>query len=55
MNDIFLKYIDDFCTVYLDDILVYLEDLLEHTAHIKKVLDCLRAAGLQVNIKKSEF
>jgi transposase InsO family protein/predicted aspartyl protease len=55
MNDILLEYIDDFCTVYLDDILVYSEDPLEHTAHVKKVLDRLRAAGLQADINKSEF
>ena len=55
MNDILLEYIDDFCTVYLDNILIYSEDPLEHTAYVKKVLNRLRAAGLQVDIKKSEF
>ena len=55
MNDILLEYIDDFCTVYLDDILVYSKDPLEHTAYVKKVLDRLRAASLQVDINKSEF
>jgi hypothetical protein len=44
-----------FCTAYLDDILIYLEDPLEHKAHVKQVLDRLRKAGLQADIKKSEF
>jgi hypothetical protein len=55
MNDILLKYIDDFCTVYLDNILVYSENPLEHTTHVKKVLNWLWAAGLQADINKSEF
>ena len=55
MNDILLEYIDDFCTVYLDDILIYSDDPLEHTTHVRKVLDHLRAAGLQADINKSEF
>jgi len=30
MNDTLFEYLDDFCTIYLDDILIYLEDLAEH-------------------------
>ena len=55
MNDVLFDYLDDFCTAYLDDILIYSEDELEHTEHIWKILKCLRKAGLQVDIKKSEF
>jgi hypothetical protein len=44
-----------FYTAYLDDILIYLEDPLEHKAHVKQVLDQLRKARLQADIKKSEF
>jgi hypothetical protein len=55
MNDVLFDYLDDFCTAYLDDILIYLEDPLEHYEHVRKVLQRLRDAGLQVDIKKSEF
>jgi hypothetical protein len=30
MNNTLFEYLDDFCTMYLDDILIYLEDLVEH-------------------------
>jgi hypothetical protein len=30
MNNTLFEYLDDFCTIYLDDILIYLEDLVEH-------------------------
>jgi hypothetical protein len=55
MNDILFDYLDDFCTMYLDDILIYSENLLEHYEHVQKVLQQLQDTGLQVNIKKSEF
>jgi len=40
---------------YLDDILIYSEDPLEHQSHVEKVLRRLREAGLQADIKKCEF
>jgi len=55
MNDVLFDYLDDFATTYLDDILIYLEDPLEHHMHVQKVLQRLRDAGLQVDIKKCEF
>jgi len=39
----------------LDDIIIYSEDPLKYKCHIQKVLERLRKAGLQVDIKKSEF
>jgi len=41
MNDVLFDYLDDFVTTYLDDILIYLEDPLEHEMHVKKVLQRL--------------
>jgi hypothetical protein len=41
MNNVLFNYLDNFCTAYLDDILIYSEDPLEYKAHIKKVLDQL--------------
>jgi hypothetical protein len=55
MNDVLFNYLDDFCTAYLDDILIYSENELDHQEHVRKVLLRLREAGLQANIKKSEF
>jgi len=42
MNNILFDYLDDFCTTYLDDIIIYLEDPLEHELHVQKVLERLR-------------
>jgi hypothetical protein len=55
INDILFNYLDNFCTTYLDDILIYSNNELEHKEHVQRVIKRLQKAGLQANIKKSEF
>ena len=50
-----LNNLDDFCTAYLDDILIYSDNKLNHDAHVHKVLQRLQDADLQADIKKCEF
>ncbi len=46
MNNVLIYYLDEFCITYLDDILIYSEDPLEHDEHVHKVLTRLWEAGL---------
>ena len=55
MNDIFMDMLDDFVTVFLDDILIFSESTAEHELHVKRVLQRLQEAGLQASLKKCEF
>ena len=55
INNTLRDYLNVFCTVYIDDILIYSNFWEEHTAHVKKVLERLWIAGLQINISKCEF
>jgi hypothetical protein len=55
MNDTLFNYLDNFCIAYLDNIIIYSEDLLEHKGYVHKVLEQLCAIRLQANIRKSEF
>ena len=55
INEALHEYLDVFCTAYIDDILIYSNTRKEHTQHVRKVLERLQAAGLQVNIEKCEF
>lgn len=55
MNDVLFDYLDDFCTAYMDDIMIYSDNEIEHEIHVKKVLQRLRDAGLQADIRKCEF
>ena len=50
-----MVYLDEFLTAYLDDLLIYSENELDHEIHVRKVLTRLREAGLQADIKKCEF
>jgi hypothetical protein len=38
MNDVLFNYLNDFYIAYLDDILIYSDDELEHELYVKKVL-----------------
>ena len=55
VNDTFIDYLDVFMTSFIDDILIYSNNELEHEQHVKRVLERLRSAGLQASIEKCEF
>ncbi len=55
MNDVLWNFLNDFCQVYLDDILIYSKMRKKHRNHVKLVLSRLRKAELQMNIRKCEF
>ena len=54
MNDTLFDFLGKFCSVYLDDILVFSDTLKEHKAHVRTI-ERIQSAGLQIDIKKSEF
>ncbi len=55
MNDVLWDFLNDFCQVYLNDILIYSKTQQEHKQHVKMILNRLREADLQMNIRKCEF
>jgi hypothetical protein len=55
MNEVLFEFLDDFCTVFMDDILIYSANEEEHQQHVRKVLRRLREAGLTADIRKCEF
>jgi hypothetical protein len=55
MNDIFSDLLDVCVIIYLDDILIYSDDMSQHKKHIKEVLRRLRQHGLYANAEKCEF
>ena len=49
-------FLDDFCSAYIDDILIYTDgSLAQHKEQVKRVLQHLQEAGLQIDIDKCEF
>ena len=55
MNDTLHPYLDVFCTAYIDDILVYSNNLVEYWKYVDFVLEALKGAGLQLDVDKYEF
>jgi len=55
INDILWNFLNDFCQVYLNDILIYSKMRKKNRDHVKLVLRRLRKAELQINIWKYEF
>jgi len=55
VNTIFADMLDVCIVVYLDDILIYSEDMESHQQHIREVLHCLWLHGLFAKPEKCEF
>ena len=55
VNDTLREFLDIFCVCYLDDILIYSNNLRDHLRQVKAVLTKLHAAGLFVKPEKCEF
>ncbi|CAL8133199.1 unnamed protein product [Orchesella dallaii] len=55
MRKVLRGYLDDFCKVYLDDIIIWSRTMEEHLHHIELVMERLKAANLTINEKKCSF
>jgi len=55
MNDLFSDLLDVCIVVYLDDILIYSDNIMQHREHVKGVLKRLQKAGLYTKAEKCEF
>jgi len=55
MNNIFSDLLDVCVIIYLDDILIYSNNMSEHHQHVKEVLKRLCKAGLYAKAEKCEF
>jgi hypothetical protein len=55
MNKVFMKFLDKFVVVFIDDILVYSKTEEEHAEHLRLVLGNLREHQLYAKFSKCEF
>ena len=55
MNQVFSAYLDKFVVVFIDDILVYSIDRVEHEDYLHMVLQTLREHKLYAKLSKCEF
>jgi hypothetical protein len=55
VNKIFMKYLDKFVVVFIDDILIFSKNEEEHDKHLHMVLQKLRENQLYAKLNKCEF
>ena len=55
MNNIFSNLLDICVVIYLDDILIYSNNMFKHHQHVKEVLKHLHKASLYAKAEKYEF
>ena len=55
MNDTLRDFFDQFCIVYINDILIYSKTRAEHHEQVRKVLQKLNKASLYTKPEKGEF
>ncbi len=56
INWVLQNFLNKFCSVYVNDILIFTDELLhQHRNHVWKILLWLQGVGLQIDIDKCEF
>ena len=55
MNDFLFNFLNEFCQIYLNDILIHRKFKKEHIVHVRAILKKLKKVNLQMNIEKCEF
>jgi hypothetical protein len=55
MNMVFMKYLDKFVVIFIDDILIFSKMEEEHEKHLRLVLEKLRSNKLYAKFSKCEF
>jgi hypothetical protein len=50
-----MNYLNEFVVAYLDDIIVYNNNKKKHIQHVRKILQRLREANIQIDVDKCEF
>ena len=55
MNDLFSDLLDICVVIYLDDILIYSNNMSEHHQYVKKVLKHLHKTGFYAKAEKCKF
>ena len=55
MDKVLKDLIGKVCFLYLDDIIIFSEDVESHNDRVKQVIERLKQNGLQLKLKKCEF
>jgi hypothetical protein len=55
MNDVFYEYLDDFVVCYINDILIFLKNMVHHERHVRLVLEKFQEVGIYAKLEMCGF
>ncbi len=55
MNHVLHDHLGEFVMVYLDDMIIYSKNMIEHRQHLDWILGQLKWVGLKIKVEKCEF
>jgi hypothetical protein len=55
INEVLSNYLDIFCIAYLNNVLIYSDNIIQHCQHIKLILERMKEVGLTLKASKCEF
>jgi hypothetical protein len=55
LNEVLSDYLDVFCITYLNDIIIYSDDLEQYHQHVRRILERVEEVGLMLKALKYEF
>ena len=55
MNEILSEYLDIFCVAYLEDILIFTQNLEDHRKHVRTIWERVKETGLTLKASKCAF
>jgi reverse transcriptase-like protein len=55
INNVLKEHLDEFIFIYIDNILIFLENMQDYIGYIKIVLDILKKVNLRLEPLKLEF
>ena len=55
MNKVLEGFLDEFCLVYLDDIIIWSDNEEDHLKHVQRVIERLRKYNMKIKLSKCKF
>jgi hypothetical protein len=55
MTEVLSNYLDVFCITYLNNILIYSDNLEQHYQHVRRILERVEEVGIILKVSKYEF
>jgi reverse transcriptase-like protein len=55
INDVLKEHLDEFVFIYIDNILIFLENIQDYIGYVRIVLDTLKKVNLRLELLKLKF